>query len=138
VRGRVSRPDLASHHATSLPPGMPPREKTDTLTSFAPPSRANPRRVSVSAICFAMPYQTDKGAGGVFLRADGSWLTIRADADIQPLRYLFEIADGHTVDSHGLPSIPTPGDSPPALPVLELQLGKATPTARLILEPVQK
>jgi len=83
---------------------------------------------------FAAPYKTEQGAGGVFVYADGSSHAISDRIDLHLLRCLVHIADLQEVGD--VPTIPTPGRLPTALPVLELKLGQPGPSARLVLEPV--
>ncbi|HIQ22021.1 MAG TPA: hypothetical protein EYH34_12435 [Planctomycetes bacterium] len=82
---------------------------------------------------FAAPWKTDKGSGGVFLRGDGSVTTIRSDVDMELLRNLIVIADGHPI-----PEVPTLEPSRPRgqrpIPVIAIERTAAGPTAKLVLE----
>ncbi len=85
---------------------------------------------------FAAPYKTDQGAGGVFVYADGSPHAISDRIDLHVLSCLVHIADQQRISWDDVPTIPTPGGPPRAMPVLELKLGGPEPSARLVLEPV--
>lgn len=55
---------------------------------------------------FAAPYRSDKGAAGVFLRADGSAFTVLETAPVQEYRKLFTIGDSMVVGE--LPTLDLP------------------------------
>ncbi len=82
---------------------------------------------------FAAPYKTAEAAGGVFVRADGSATTIRADIDPELLRNLIRIDDGQAVGE--IPElVPTPSRRRQQALVIEIPRDKPGAKARLLFE----
>jgi len=82
---------------------------------------------------FAAPYKTDKASAAVFVRADGSATTIRADVDIKTLRNLLQIADGQRIPD--VPALrPTRTSRQQQIAVIEIQRTATGPTAKLVLQ----
>ena len=82
---------------------------------------------------FAAPYKTDKASAAVFVRADGSATTIRADVDIKTLRNLLQIADGQRIPD--VPALrPRRTSRQGQIAVIEIERTAAGPTAKLVLQ----
>jgi hypothetical protein len=85
---------------------------------------------------FALPYKTEKGNAGPFLRCDGSVTSILGGIDKDAFRTLVTINGGEIVDWAEVPSVSPPPMTGGTSPVIYIvREGKKT-TARLVMEPL--
>jgi len=84
---------------------------------------------------FAVPYQTEKGNGGPFLRADAVILIIPRGIDLEMFRSALTISGGEFVDWSEIRG----ADLPPGkvlVPVIRISTGSQKPIARLMIEEI--
>jgi hypothetical protein len=85
---------------------------------------------------FAVPYQTNKGNAGPFLRADGSVLIIPRGVDRSMFRSALTISGGDVVDWNDMQGADLPS-SKVSVPVICIAIENQPSTARLVMEDVE-
>lgn len=85
---------------------------------------------------FALPYKTEKGNAGPFLRCDGSVTSILAGIDKDAFRTLLTINGGEIVDWAQVPTVSPPPMAGRTSPVIYIIREGKKVTARVVMEPL--